>query len=82
MAVYLLGENRWKARGWYPIDAIDEEIISGSEAEDDRQLAVVKKRKYNTAFSERRHMIDYNDDDPEKMQISTTLILDDYGDSR
>ncbi len=47
-------------RGWYPIDAIDEEIILALK-EDDRPVSRRKKRKYN-AFSEGDDMIDYNDD--------------------
>ena len=74
-----LGENRWGLRGWYPIDAIDEEIISSAEAEDDRPVSRRKKRKYN-AFSEGDDMIDYNDDDPEDADDIYDTDLDDYGD--
>ena len=59
-----LGDNRWGLRAWYPIDSIDEEIISSAEAEEDRPERRRKKRKYN-AFSDGDDMIDYNDDDPE-----------------
>ena len=76
-----LGENRWGLRGWYPIDAIDEEIISSAEAEDDRPVSRRKKRKYN-AFSEGDDMIDYNDDDPEDADDIYDTDLDDYGDTR
>ena len=70
-----LGENRWGLRGWYPIDAIDEEIISSAEAEDDRPVSRRKKRKYN-AFSEGDDMIDYNDDDPEDEELIDDEDLD------
>ncbi|MCW6674252.1 DNA-directed RNA polymerase subunit delta [Aerococcaceae bacterium NML171108] len=62
-----LGENRWGLRAWYPIDSIDEEIISS--AEEEAPIRPRKKRKYN-AFGDDEDMIDYNDDDPEDMDIS------------
>ena len=65
-----LGENRWGLRGWYPIDAIDEEIISSAEAEDDRPVSRRKKRKYN-AFSE-------GDDNQELGEYASDLS--DFGD--
>ncbi|MGX7349058.1 DNA-directed RNA polymerase subunit delta [Dolosicoccus paucivorans] len=58
-----LGENRWGLRAWYPIDAIDEEIISSMDDED-LPARRRKKRKLN-AFAEDGDMIDYNNDDPE-----------------
>ena len=68
-----LGDNRWGLRAWYPIDSIDEEIISSAEAEEDRPERRRKKRKYN-AFSDGDDMIDYNDDDPE----DSDDLYDDY----
>lgn len=62
-----LGENRWGLRAWYPIDSIDEEIITS--AEEETPIRPRKKRKYN-AFGDDEDMIDYNDDDPEDMDIA------------
>lgn len=59
-----LGDNRWGLRAWYPIDSIDEEIISSAEMDEERPERRRKKRRYN-AFVEDEDMIDYNDDDPE-----------------
>lgn len=59
-----LGDNRWGLRAWYPIDSIDEEIISSAEMDEERPERRRKKRRYN-AFAADDDMIDYNDDDPE-----------------
>lgn len=60
-----LGENRWGLRAWYPIDSIDEEIVSSIDDEDlPRRRRRTKKRKVN-AFGDGEDVIDYNDDDPE-----------------
>lgn len=64
-----LGENRWGLRAWYPIDSIDEEIVSSI---DDEDLPRRKRRKRALAFENDGEMIDYNADDPED--------LDDYED--
>lgn len=62
-----LGDNRWGLRAWYPIDSIDEEIVSSIDDEDlPRRRRRKKKRKLN-AFDENDDMIDYNDDDPEDL---------------
>lgn len=62
-----LGDNRWGLRAWYPIDSIDEEIVSSIDDEDlPRRRRRKKKRKLN-AFDEGDDMIDYNDDDPEDL---------------
>ena len=60
-----LGENRWGLREWYPIDSIDEEILSSIDEEEVRIHR--KKRKKMNAFatSAEDDVIDYNDDDPE-----------------
>ncbi|MDE1549230.1 DNA-directed RNA polymerase subunit delta [Jeotgalibaca caeni] len=60
-----LGENRWGLRSWYPIDSIDEEILSSIDEEEVKVHR--KKRKKLNAFatSEDDDVIDYNDDDPE-----------------
>ncbi|MDO4431907.1 MAG: DNA-directed RNA polymerase subunit delta [Aerococcaceae bacterium] len=63
-----LGDNRWGLRAWYPIDSIDEEIITSAE-EEQQPLRRRKKRKYN-AFGDDEDMIDYNDDDPEDMEVA------------
>lgn len=67
-----LGENRWGLRTWYPIDSIDEEIISSMDDED-LPARRRKKRKLN-AFAQEGDMIDYNNDDPEDYDA------DEYGD--
>ncbi|XJS10503.1 DNA-directed RNA polymerase subunit delta [Aerococcaceae bacterium WGS1372] len=62
-----LGDNRWGLRAWYPIDSIDEEIVSSIDDDDlPRRRRRKKKRKLN-AFDEGEDMIDYNDDDPEDL---------------
>lgn len=60
-----LGENRWGLRSWYPIDSIDEEILS--TIDEDEVKARRKKRKKISAFalSDDDDVIDYSDDDPE-----------------
>lgn len=60
-----LGDNRWGLRAWYPIDSIDEEILSTID-EDEVQVRRKKRKKLNAfATSEDDDVIDYNDDDPE-----------------
>lgn len=60
-----LGENRWGLRSWYPIDSIDEEILSTID-EEEVQVRRKKRKKLNAfATSEDDDVIDYNDDDPE-----------------
>ncbi len=58
-----LGENRWGLRSWYPIDSIDEEIVSSMDDEDLKKRR--KKRKKVNTFGSEEDLIDYNDDDPE-----------------
>jgi len=61
-----LGENRWGLRSWYPIDSIDEEILSSID-EDEVKVRRKKRKKLN-AFATSQDdddVIDYNDDDPE-----------------
>lgn len=60
-----LGDNRWGLRSWYPIDSIDEEILSTID-EEEVQVRRKKSKKLNAfATSEDDDVIDYNDDDPE-----------------
>lgn len=60
-----LGENRWGLRSWYPIDSIDEEILSTID-EDEVRVRRKKRKKLNAfATSDDDDVIDYNDDDPE-----------------
>ena len=60
-----LGDNRWGLRAWYPIDSIDEEILSTIDV-DEVQVRRKKRKKLNAfATSEDDDVIDYNDDDPE-----------------
>ncbi|UUX33177.1 DNA-directed RNA polymerase subunit delta [Fundicoccus culcitae] len=70
-----LGENRWGLRIWYPIDSIDEEIITSSEEEDHPKRAR-KRRKLNVFADD--DMIDYNDDDPEDSDLPYDDEDDDY----
>lgn len=65
-----LGENRWGLRSWYPIDSIDEEILSTVD-EDEVKIRRKKRKKLNAfATSEDDDVIDYNDDDPEDTYTS------------
>lgn len=59
-----LGDNRWGLRAWYPIDSIDEELVSALE---DATTPRRKKRKKVNAFAISEDDVDYNDDDPEDM---------------
>lgn len=56
-----LGDNRWGLRSWYPIDSIDEELVSALEDTPIRR----KKRKKLNAFATSDDDLDYNNDDPE-----------------
>lgn len=56
-----LGDNRWGLRSWYPIDSIDEELVS---ALDDTPVRRKKRKKLN-AFATSDDDLDYNNDDPE-----------------
>lgn len=65
-----LGENRWGLRSWYPIDSIDEEILSTID-EDEVKIRRKKRKKLNAfATSDDDDVIDYNDDDPEDSYVS------------
>ena len=69
-----LGENRWGLRSWYPIDSIDEEIVSSMDDEDVKKRR--KKRKKVNAFGSEEDLIDYNDDDPEDEELLDDEDLD------
>ena len=57
-----LGENRWGLRSWYPIDSIDEEIVSSMDDEDVKKRR--KKRKKVNAFgSEEDGLLEDEEDD-------------------
>ncbi|MBS4750248.1 DNA-directed RNA polymerase subunit delta [Granulicatella sp. zg-ZJ] len=58
-----LGDNRWGLRSWYPIDSIDEELVSALE----ETVAPRKKRKKLSAFVTSEDDVDYSNDDPEDM---------------
>lgn len=65
-----LGENRWGLRDWYPIDSVDEEIISSIDDEEIRSKHKIKNKKTNVfAASADDDMIDYSDDDPEDHEL-------------
>ncbi|AMB99210.1 DNA-directed RNA polymerase subunit delta [Aerococcus urinaehominis] len=64
-----VGENRWALRAWYPIDAINEEIVSSID--DDEIKSKHKSRKRTNVFStDDDDMIDYNSDDPEDEDLT------------
>ena len=44
MDASFLGDNRWGLRAWYPIDSIDEEMVSSI---DDEDLPRRRRRKKN-----------------------------------
>lgn len=61
-----LGENRWGLRAWYPIDSINEAIVSSMDDEDIKEKHKTSRRKKVNVFDEgNEDMIDYNADDPE-----------------
>lgn len=61
-----LGENRWGLRDWYPIDSVDEEIISSMDDDEIKAKHKIKPKRTNVfATSPDDDMIDYSDDDPE-----------------
>ena len=66
-----LGENRWGLRAWYPVDSIDEEIISTI---DDDDIKKKHKRSKNVLTALDEDVIDYSDDDPEDHEVDE----DDY----
>ena len=68
-----LGDNRWGLRAWYPIDSIDEEIVTSMEDEEVKKPR--KKRKKVNAFGS-DDLIDYNDDDPEDEELIDDEELD------
>lgn len=65
-----LGENRWGLRSWYPVDSIDEELVSALEDTTPRR----KKRSKVNAFVTSEDDVDYSNDDPED---TDDLDLDD-----
>lgn len=73
-----LGDNRWGLRAWYPIDSIDEEIVSSMDDEDVKKRR--KKRKKVNAFGSEEDLIDYNDDDPEDEDGLLDEVEDDDSD--
>ena len=72
-----LGENRWGLREWYPIDSIDEEIVSTMDDEDLPRRRRRKKSNKINAFGDGEDIIDYNEDDPEDID---DIYDDDYED--
>lgn len=74
-----LGENRWGLRLWYPVGAINEEIISTF---DDDELKAKHKYRGKNIIKEQEDdddeedVIDYNNDDPE----DDGIVEDSYGD--
>ncbi len=61
-----LGDNRWGLRAWYPIDSINEAIVSSMDDEDIKEKHKTSRRKKVNVFDEgNEDMIDYNADDPE-----------------
>ena len=72
-----LGENRWGLREWYPIDSIDEEIVSTMDDEDLPRRRRRKKANKINAFGDGEDIIDYNEDDHEDID---DIYDDDYED--
>lgn len=60
-----LGENRWGLRAWYPIDSIDEEIISSI---DDDEIPETHQPTIDL-FGDEGGLIDYSGDDPEDRDL-------------
>lgn len=64
-----LGDNRWGLRGWYPIDSIDEEV-TGIDEDEDETPRRKKRKKVNAFIGADEDAIDYNDDDPEDLELT------------
>lgn len=63
-----LGDNRWGLRSWYPIDSIDEEV-SGVDEDEEETPRRKKRKKVNAFIAMDDDAIDYNDDDPEDLDL-------------
>ncbi|MBF0780458.1 MULTISPECIES: DNA-directed RNA polymerase subunit delta [unclassified Granulicatella] len=73
-----LGDNRWGLRSWYPIDSIDEELVSALE---ENNVPRRKKRKKINAFVTSDDDVDYSNDDPEDMDdLDDDIDSDDLDD--
>lgn len=73
-----LGDNRWGLRIWYPIDSIDEEIISTLDDDEIKAHHKSRKKNYLTALDD--DVIDYSDDDPEDEEMLDDDYIDDDDD--
>ncbi|MCI7240597.1 DNA-directed RNA polymerase subunit delta [Aerococcus suis] len=60
-----LGDNRWGLREWYPVDSIDEEIISTIEDDEITKKHKGRRKKSSSFASTEKDLIDYGSDDPE-----------------
>lgn len=67
-----LGENRWGLRDWYPVDSIDEEIISTIDDEEIKKKHKSKRAKSSAFASTEEDLIDYDSDDPEDENLVDT----------
>ena len=77
-----LGDNRWGLRSWYAIDSIDEEVNHGIDEEDEDTPRRRKRKKVNAFINDDEDAIDYNDDDPIKIDTSDSSFLFDNEDAR
>ena len=72
-----LGDNLWGLRSLYPFESIDEALVHSEDEEEESRPR--KKRKKVNAFladaTDDDDVIDYNDDDPEDVDLD-----DDYDD--
>ena len=64
-----LGDNRWGLRSWYAIDSVNEETNVALEDEDEETPRRRKRKKVNAFIKDDDDAIDYNDDDPEDVDV-------------
>ena len=73
-----LGDNTWGLRAWYPYESIDEATVGENEEEEDRPKK--KRRKVNAFLAgadDDDDVIDYDNDDPEDVDLADVDDEDD-----